>query len=77
MVLRVWLIYSVSAHFLWQISIFRSPFWFFNILVYKIGFRNLECVTSNFSVLIRDIKIDLTYSFSTICHLNRTYLPKL
>ena len=50
----------VSDHFLEQISIFQSSFWFVKTLFYKFGFRNS---ISNFSAFIRDIKLDLFYSF--------------
>ena len=47
-----------SGHFLQQISIFYSSFWFVNTLLYKIGFRNSEYFVYNFSVLIEISKLN-------------------
>ena len=64
----------VSDHFLQQISIFQSSFWFIKTLFYKFGFRNSGYFISNLSVFIRDIKLDLFYSFSAIPHHYGSYL---
>ena len=48
---------------------FQSSFWFIKTLFYKFGFRNSGLFNiSNFSVFIRDIKLDLFYSFLAVPH---------
>ena len=64
--LGLWPVNFVSAHFLLQISIFQSSFWFVNTLLYRTGSRYSEYFIYYFSVLIRDIKIDLFFSFSAV-----------